>query len=674
MSRTHATWRSAVPTLARAVEGDHVIKLRVLATAVLTAILALTFAPAASAAPTQTEYLGFTIEYDPADPTAGFTILEANSFTTATGYAIIPRAEIDGVTYALTGIGNGAYANRGFSVEPVLPETITWIGDNAFAGNPITSVTLPSGLTTIGDRAFFGSELTDVRIPATVTSIGDYAFQGAYPFDCSNAALAASCLPFIDEWRATTPSTLESVSMLGPAPTTGNLPFGAVTETAAGPLISYYARYQGSGYTTPTWTTGGADYRSHALGTLSFDAGGLVADPAPIDLEIGQLFPVSTLPTLESSSHDFVGWTTTVGNTTVLPDSISFALTEDYTFYAVWELKSYDVTFSYDNGDADTVVPTDHGSTVAEPADDPTRTGYTFTGWKFDDSLYDFATPVTEAITLEAGWLINTYDVTFDPANGGGTTVVPTDHGDTVAEPADDPAYDGHTFTGWQLDGSPYDFNAPVTGPITLAAGWNLNTYDVTFQFGNGDADIIVPTDHGFAVVAPPQPTRAGYTFAGWQLEGVDFRIDAAIKRALTLVAAWEDIPAQASAPDTGDEGGQITVTGSGFTPEGGIEVWLNSDPVLLGRFVADPTGAFDVRIVIPTGTPAGEHTLVVTDGVETVEMPFEVIAAPVVVEPTRGETADTGADVMPTLIGAGSLLLAGFALVALRRRSDYSQ
>lgn len=43
--------------------------------------------------------------------------------------------------------------------------------------------------------------------------------------------------------------------------------------------------------------------------------------------------------------------------------------------------------------------------------------------------------------------------------------------GKTVAKPAD-PVKEGSEFTGWQLDGKPYDFTEPVTKDITLTAGW----------------------------------------------------------------------------------------------------------------------------------------------------------------------------------------------------------
>ena len=59
-----------------------------------------------------------------------------------------------------------------------LPESITSIGDNAFAWcKSLSSITIPDSVTNIGERSFIGcSSLTSIEIPDSVTSIGDNAF------------------------------------------------------------------------------------------------------------------------------------------------------------------------------------------------------------------------------------------------------------------------------------------------------------------------------------------------------------------------------------------------------------------------------------------------------------------------------------------------------------------
>ena len=100
---------------------------------------------------------GMAIQYAPDDPVvspsdADFTIE-------------------DGVLVAYTGAGG----------DVVIPAGVTSIGDYAFDGCDLTSVTIPDSVTSIGSSAFYNcSGLTDVTIPDSVTSIGGNAFSYCY--------------------------------------------------------------------------------------------------------------------------------------------------------------------------------------------------------------------------------------------------------------------------------------------------------------------------------------------------------------------------------------------------------------------------------------------------------------------------------------------------------------
>ncbi|GAD78209.1 leucine-rich repeat domain-containing protein, partial [Vibrio azureus] len=54
--------------------------------------------------------------------------------------------------------------------------TVKEIGEWAFYGNNLTSVTIPDSVTTIGYGAFAENNLTSVTIPDSVTTIGEWAF------------------------------------------------------------------------------------------------------------------------------------------------------------------------------------------------------------------------------------------------------------------------------------------------------------------------------------------------------------------------------------------------------------------------------------------------------------------------------------------------------------------
>ena len=69
---------------------------------------------------------------------------------------------------------------QGVNGDVTIPDTVTRIGNNAFAGcSGLRSVEIPDSVTSIGDYAFLHcSALTSVTIPDSVTSIGYDAFRG----------------------------------------------------------------------------------------------------------------------------------------------------------------------------------------------------------------------------------------------------------------------------------------------------------------------------------------------------------------------------------------------------------------------------------------------------------------------------------------------------------------
>ena len=167
------------------------------------------------------------------------------------------------------------------------------------------------------------------------------------------------------------------------------------------------------------------------------------------------------------------------------------------------------VTFQSEGGSE--VASQIRANTPADQPADPTKEGYTFIGWYNGESEWNFETPVTADLTLTAKWQINRYTITFDTAGGSEVPSITQDYGTAITPPAA-PTRTGYTFAGW-------DKTIPSTMPVgdmTITAQWQVNQYTITFKPENGGQDIVIKQDYGTAITAPANPTKTGYTFAGW--------------------------------------------------------------------------------------------------------------------------------------------------------------
>ncbi len=97
------------------------------------------------------------------------------------GDLVIPaEVENEGVKYAVTSIGEGAFKYCDNLTSVTIPNSVKSIGDLAFVDcSKLESITIPNSVTQIGLWAFLWcSGLTSVTILNSVTTIGDEAFDG----------------------------------------------------------------------------------------------------------------------------------------------------------------------------------------------------------------------------------------------------------------------------------------------------------------------------------------------------------------------------------------------------------------------------------------------------------------------------------------------------------------
>ena len=436
--------------------------------------------------------------------------------------------------------------------------------------------------------------------------------------------------------------------------------------------------------------------------TVRFDTAGGSSVPEQA-IDHGQKVTEPAAPTREG--YTFTGWLLD-GR----PFDFTTSVTGDLTLTAGWQENeppapvTHTVTFDSAGGSAIPAQTVTDGAVAIDPGV-PLRDGYKFTGWLLDGEPFDFSTPITGDITLVAGWEESEepapvlHAVTFDDGTGSTATANVQD-GETVQEPAA-PERDGYEFTGWLLNGEPYDFSTPVTGDITLVAGWEqaeepdpATTFTVSFRTNGGTTVEQQTITEGGTAAKPADPTREGYEFTGWLLDGQPYDFSTPVTGNITLDAAWRQIASL-------DELAGVTVTVDGTPVEG-----------------FDPTGDGEYRIgegakVELTGVPEGwtvirqetdnGFTFTLTNGARTVVYTFTTATqeepdtpdkpdeeTPVTPAPgdngTDGdgtgesngapttddasEMADTGSAVLPAALGAILAAMAGAFLHVRRRRN----
>ena len=208
---------------------------------------------------------------------------------------------------------------------------------------------------------------------------------------------------------------------------------------------------------------------------------------------------------------------------------------DDVMLTAQWAAIDYAVTYNGNENDGG-VVPSDdtvyhYKDEVTVLTDEPTKTGYTFSGWSYGTDIYEagdkFDMPADD-VMLTAQWTVIDYTVTYN-GNGSDGGIVPSDdtvyhYNDEVTVLTDEPTKTGYTFSGWSDGTNTYNsgdkFNMPADD-VMLTAQWTAIDYTVTYN-GNGSNSAKAPKDNtvyhyeDIVTVLTGKPAKTGYTFGGW--------------------------------------------------------------------------------------------------------------------------------------------------------------
>ena len=220
----------------------------------------------------------------------------------------------------------------------------------------------------------------------------------------------------------------------------------------------------------------------------------------------------------ERSGYTFVDWYKDANCTEVYEPT---TLMGDLHLYAKWVKTAYNVEYYVDGEKVGNTETYKVGDNVVI-RDNPTKEGYTFTGWKIgNEKAANFPMP-SHDVTITGEFVKTDFNVTYKV--DGAEYATDTYKVDAGVVIRDIPTKEGYTFSGWTSDDAAFNssgFKMPARN-VTIKGTFVANEYNVTYKVDGAE----YATDtykFGADVAIRDIPTKEGYTFSGWTSEDAAF-------------------------------------------------------------------------------------------------------------------------------------------------------
>ena len=256
-----------------------------------------------------------------------------------------------------------------------------------------------------------------------------------------------------------------------------------------------------------------------------------------------------TLTAPTKSGCEFLGWTGSNGTTPQKNVTIQAGSKGDKVYTANWKAATYTITYDLAGGTNNAANPKNYtveSGTIA--LKDPSRTGYTFKGWKKDGSTVTAVDPSWMAnVTLTATWEPISYTISYS-LNSGTASNPATYTIESNSFTLTNPTKTGYTFLGWTgSNGTTPQKSVTIskgtTGNKNYTANWQLATYTISYAMNGGTNNENNPTSYtvNSETLSLFTPTKENYDFVEWRIGSTKVTsIDPSQAKDLTVTAVWQ--------------------------------------------------------------------------------------------------------------------------------------
>lgn len=208
------------------------------------------------------------------------------------------------------------------------------------------------------------------------------------------------------------------------------------------------------------------------------------------------------------------------------------SITANRDIKAQYNINYYTVRYLDHNNTVLKTQSVPYGSNASAPSN-PSRTGHTFAGWSNNGAS------ITGNRDIKAQYNINYYMVRYLDYNGTVLKTQSIPYSSNATPPAT-PSRVGHTFIGWNNNG------LSITGARDIYAQYKINTYIISFHSNGGSGVSSQSITYGSKASNPSTPTRSGYGFVGWYSDSTlnnSYNFNSPVANAMTLYAKWDKFP-----------------------------------------------------------------------------------------------------------------------------------